>query len=145
MCDNTASYSNLSQDEINELINKAICIPEHTHIARAFKSLYHDKLMCTNSRNKPWYIKEGTEWKHLGGSLELIRFIDENFTHVVEYKQSDILKRFQEAKDPQSRAGMKYLLIGTGKLLSKLRSRNFKEELCRELKIYFMNANPDFI
>jgi hypothetical protein len=128
----------MDEDQINDLFDKAIRMPEHTQIARAFKACYPNIFKCINVRNNPWYYNNGIEWVHIKGNTDLIWYINEKFVPILEKKQSEICLEIIKNEDLELKYKYQNLITAIGKLIHKLSNQNFKVGLCKELKIYYM-------
>lgn len=130
------SYTNLNNEEINVLMNRAIG-GSHANLARAFKASYPNTFVCTNVKTNPWYINEEKGWRRMKGNKELITFIDENFT--LKFKVMGGYDTSNISEKSEVEIKQHTVIYPIDKLINKLSSKNFKETLCREIKIYYMN------
>lgn len=141
MSDNYTLYSNLRNEEIDRLIDSAIISQGHIQIAKAFKACYPNKFVCTTVKNNPWYINDETGWKHMSGNIELLLHINEKFIPVLEHVQTNLAAQISKSRDLNFKDKGELKLNFVGELIKKLSRYHFKQALCSELKIHYMNPN----
>ena len=124
------------------LINNAISNPGYAQIAKVFKVYYPNLFMCTDAKVNPWYIapfyehhKTPIQWKRMKGHKDLISFIDTYFTPLFEQMQ---INMYDSITDPYLKKDTLDTVMRIGELINNLQNKNFKEELCKELKFYYM-------
>ena len=117
-----------------ELINN----PTYAQAAKVFKIYYPKLLICTNVKVDPWYMSQSSQWKHIKGNKDLIVFIDTYFTPLFEQMQKNVCDSINESDDLEFKKDALNKVMLIGKLIDNLKDKSFKENLCKELKFYYM-------
>jgi phage/plasmid-associated DNA primase len=139
--DNLDKYNSFREAEIDEAINKAINLQEHTPIAKAFKACFPHTFVCSNFDAGEWYYYNGFRWVSMNGTSDLMWYINEKFQHILEKKQSEIADKIARSRDPEFKVRNQNRMTAIGQLIAKLSKNGFKEGLCKELKIYYKKEN----
>jgi len=140
--DNKEKHDNYRENDIKEAINIAIKIQEHTPIAKAFKACFPYDFVCSNYQSGSWYYYDKYRWSHIDGESILMWYINEKFQPKLEQMRADIAVKIANSKDKEFKDRNETRIQMIGELIKKLSRNNFKQGLCKELKIYY--HNPKF-
>lgn len=137
---NPEAYKEYRSVFVKAAINSAIQKQSHTAIAEAFHACFPHKFVCAHFSNSEWYTFENHRWIRSDGTFMLQWTINKSFIPKLEEMRAKIATDMLN-KDATFKRQCENDITLIGQLISQLEKNGFKENLCRELKIYYYDKN----
>ncbi len=138
--DNPVSYGEYRSLLVQKALSSAIQKQSHTAIAEAFHAFFPHKFVCASFTNSEWYTYENHRWIRSDGTYMLQWTIIKNFIPKIEEIRAKIANEML-GKDQTHRKQCENDITLIGQLIAQLEKNNFKENLCRELKVFYYDKN----
>lgn len=138
--DGGEKYNEYRNTFIRTAMNAAIQKQSHSAVAEAFYTLFPHEYVCSNFEGNEWYSFDGNRWIRSNGTYVLQWALIKKFIPKLEEMRAKI-SGDQLNKDANFKRQCENDITLIGQLIAQLEKNGYKENLCREMKIFYYDKN----